>query len=229
MSNKKRILSFLAVLLASEVLLGAFGYLTAYLQMRDTVGVLATVSYVIQQLLVNLPIFISVGVAFFCVPRRGFRALPGIIAVLLSFTFVYQTALTFLDYYFLQEYLFGASLLLGLINGLYAGIFSSAIVFALLFFIPYFLFLRDKESGAEARRYAAFSAMLILLLYGLIEETAALFAHLSENFWIIYASEILSFVLFCLLRVGVAAFGFLAILVTDRMHAKILNQGGAKS
>ena len=111
--------------------------------------------------------------------------------------------------------------MLGLLNGLYAGVLANAILFSLLFFIPYFLFLRGKQSVIESSStYAAISAMLVMLLYGLIEETAALLAHLSENFWIIYSSEILSFILFCLLRIAIAAFGFFVIRFTEKKIVK---------
>lgn len=220
MSKKKRILSLLAILLAAEVLLVAFGYLTAYLQMHDSVGALATGSYVIQQMLTNLPILTAIGVAFYLVRSKGPVPALGVLAVLLPFSLVYQSSLTFLDYYFLQDDLFGTSLLLGLLNGLYAGILASAVLFALLFFIPYFLFLRTKQNDGS-NLYASLSAMLVLLLYGLLEETAALLMHLSENFWIVYASEILSFALFCLLRIAIAAFGFLVIRFAEKKAAVI--------
>jgi hypothetical protein len=225
MSNKKKILSFLAVLLGLEVLLGAFGYLTAYLQIRDEIGVLATASYILQQLLTALPLFLAIGVAFYRVSKRGLASALGVLTIFLPFSLVYQTSLTFLDYYFLQENLFGTSLLLGLLNGLYAGVLSGAILFSLLFFIPYALFLRGKQSDGESGGvYAALSAMLVLLLYGLLEETAALLMHLSENFWIIYPSEILSFVLFCLLRIAVCVFGFFAIRYAEKKIAKLRYQ-----
>ena len=86
MSKKKRILAPLAILLGAEVLLGAFGYLSTYLQMRDTVGVLATVSYVIQQLLTNLPIFVAIGVAFYRVRTNRLVGALGVLAVLLPFS-----------------------------------------------------------------------------------------------------------------------------------------------
>lgn len=222
MSKKNRILSFLAFLLGAEALLGAFGYLTAYLQMYDSVGVLATVSYVLQQLLVNLPLFTAIGVAFCLVCKRGLRSALCVLAVLLPFSFVYQASLTLLDYYFLQQELFGTSLLVGLINGLYAGILTSLLLFAILFFIPYFLFLRTKQTDGDGI-YAALSAMLVLVLYGLLEETAALLVHLSENFWIIHASEILSFILFCLLRIAIAAFGLLVIRFVGKKAAAVID------
>ena len=230
MSKQKRILPSVAILAAVFVLMTAFGYLSAYLQTYDTVGILATISYVIQQLLVNLPIFVALGIAFLRLQKKGIGAALSTMIVLVPFCFFYQLCLTFLDYYFLQNDLLGTSLLLGLMNGLLAGILSSAILFLLLFFVAYLLFLRGKKGfDGESRRYAALSAMLTLLLYGLIEETAALLSHLSENFWIIYASEILSFVLFCLLRVGVAAFGFLVVSQTERIYVKITSREQMKS
>ena len=214
MSKKKRVFIFLSILLGAEAVLVAFGYLAAYLQMYDTVGTLATVSYVIQQLLARLPLFFAIGSAFFLVRTGGLSRALRVLAVLLPFSLVYQASLTFLDYYFLQQDLFGTSLLLGLMSGLYAGIIIDAIQFALLFFVPYLLFLRGKDQ--ESTVYAALSSMLVLLLYGLLEETAALFTHLSENFWIIESAEIVSFALFCLLRAAVAAFGFLVIRFTEK-------------
>ncbi len=218
MSRTKRISIFLLFFFAAEAFLGAFGYLTAYLQMNDTVGVLATVSYILQQFLASFPIFFAIGVAFSRARERGVPSALAVLAVLLPFALVYQTALTFLDYYFLQNDLFGTSLLIGLLNGLFAGILTNTVLFALLFLIPYFLFLREKQMENPDGIYAPLSAMLILVLYGLLEETAALLSHLSENFWIVYPSEILSFVLFCLLRVGIAAFGFFIIRLTEKRH-----------
>lgn len=213
---KKKGIPTLLLLTVSEVFLVSFGYLTTYLQIYDTVGVLATVSYVLQQLLIHLPLLVAIGVAFSITRKRGFLSSLRVLAVLLPFSLVYQTALTFLEFYFLEDDLFGTSLLLGLLNGLFAGVLANAFLFALLFLVPYFLFLRANQGEQHQGGFAALSAMLVLGLYGLLEETAALLTHLSESFWISEPSDILSFVLFCLLRIGIAAFGYFVIRLTEK-------------
>ena len=227
MSKSHRRLILLSVLLGAEAVLVAFGYLSTYLQIYDDKGVLATVTYVLQQLLSQAPLFAAVGIALCRARLFGLASAFSLLLPLLPFTFLYQLALTFLDYYFLQDELLGTGILLGVMNGLGAGILMNAILFTLLLLLPYLLFLRTEQGRRQGGAvYAAITAAICVLVYGLIEEAVALVVYLSEHFWIIYRAEVVSFILFCLLRVALAAFCFAAVRIADRRWETYIRRSG---
>lgn len=211
MSDVKKRLPIILPLLGLALLTDALGLLYLYLEGADTVGVWVSVSDVLLQLMILLPIFCGIGAALSLAVHhdvaRGARLL---LSVLLA-AFVYQTVISFLDYLLFYSYEAWAAILFGLLGGLVSGLVHNGLLLAILFGVPYLIFLRGK--GRDGVSYAALAASVGYLLYRIVQRTVDILLFLSEHFFIANRSEIVSFFLYYLFDIALscAAYGFIRL------------------
>ena len=197
----------LSLLLLAGIVLATLGAALLYLYLveADTVGAWSALSGILFQLLTLLPIFFGLGAALRLASRGELGRAIRLLAIILAAVFVTQTLIAFFDYLFYSDYVLWAAILFGLLGGLITGALHNGLLLAVLFFIPYLLFLRGESDGARGVHYATLAATVGYLLYRLIQQTVNMLVFLSEHFWIANRGEILSFVLYYLFDILLAA------------------------
>ncbi len=218
MSDIKKRLPIILPLLGIALLTDALGLLYLYLQGADTVGVWASVSDVLLQLMIILPIFCGIGAAFWLAARLDTARGVKLLSLVLLSCFVYQTVIAFLDYLLFYDYELWAAILFGLLGGLVGGALHDALLLAILFGVPYLIFLRKPSDGSVS--YATIAAAVGYLVYQIAERTVDMLLFLSEHFWIANRSEIISLFFYYLFDIALsaAAYGFIRLGIRLAEH-----------